>query len=180
MVWHLISWKVWWPREGGHCQMINRIIRNCNAAWKTNVAPVESIRYSDEIDTDEELGPLPCTEDNAGARSDYSHQWNNVCWGGTLSADQTGGQGGNSTKERKRTRCTHTNSSQGTPRFTSEGEGDGERVEEEGAQQEFFIMSRKGNIGTDQVPLLSVRSDITRKRLTCLSREHHLPDWRER
>ena len=54
-------------KRGWTLQMINRVIKNCNAAWKTNVAPVESIRYSDEIDTDEELGPLPHTEDNAGA-----------------------------------------------------------------------------------------------------------------
>ena len=53
-------------KRGWTLQMVNRVIRNCNAAWKTNVAPVESIRYSDEIDTDEELGPLPHTEDNAG------------------------------------------------------------------------------------------------------------------
>ena len=46
--------------------MINRVMRNCNAAWKTNVAPVKSIQYSDEIDTDEELGPRPHTENNAG------------------------------------------------------------------------------------------------------------------
>ena len=61
-------------KRGWTLQMINRVIRNCNAAWKTNVAPVESIRYSDEIDTDEELGPLPRTEDNAGVCSDYRHQ----------------------------------------------------------------------------------------------------------
>ena len=54
-------------KRGWTLQMINRVIRNCNAAWKTNVAPVESIRYSNEIDTDEELGPLPRTEDNADA-----------------------------------------------------------------------------------------------------------------
>ena len=53
-------------KRGWTLQMVNRVIRNCNAAWKTNVAPVESIRYSDEIDTDKELGPLPRTEDNAG------------------------------------------------------------------------------------------------------------------
>ena len=53
-------------KRGWTLQMVNRVIRNCNAAWKTNVAPVESIRYSNEIDTDEELGPLPRTQDNAG------------------------------------------------------------------------------------------------------------------
>ena len=52
-------------KRGWTLQMVNRVIRNCNAAWKTNVAPVESIRYSDEIDTDKELGPLPRTKDNA-------------------------------------------------------------------------------------------------------------------
>ena len=44
--------------------MINRVIKNCNSALKTNVAPVQSLRYNDEIDTDEELGPLPHTKDN--------------------------------------------------------------------------------------------------------------------
>ena len=45
--------------------MLNKVIRNCNAALKTNVAPVASLRYADEVDTDEELGPLPRTRDNA-------------------------------------------------------------------------------------------------------------------
>ena len=45
--------------------MVNRVIRNCNSALKTNVAPVQSLRYTDEVDTDEELGLLPCTKDNA-------------------------------------------------------------------------------------------------------------------
>ena len=45
--------------------MVNRVIRNCNAALKTNVAPVQSLWYSDEVDTDDELGPLPHTKDNA-------------------------------------------------------------------------------------------------------------------
>ena len=60
------------------------------------------------------------------------------------------------------------------PEVHNEGKGEGEHVEEEGPQRVFFIMLRKENIATDQVPLLSVRSDITRKRLTCLSKEHHL------
>ena len=46
-------------------QMVNRVIRNCNSALKTNVAPVQSLQYTDEVDTDEELGPLPRTRDNA-------------------------------------------------------------------------------------------------------------------
>ena len=32
-----------------------------------NVDPVQNVQYNDEMDTDEELGPLPHTEDNAGA-----------------------------------------------------------------------------------------------------------------
>ena len=47
--------------------MVNRVIRNCNLALKTNVAPVQSLQYSNEVDTDEELGPLPCTKDNTSA-----------------------------------------------------------------------------------------------------------------
>ena len=47
--------------------MINKVIKNCNTAWKTSVAPVQDIRYNDEVDTDEELGPMPRTKDNAGA-----------------------------------------------------------------------------------------------------------------
>ena len=34
---------------------------------KTSVAPVQNLRYNDEVDTNEELGPMPRTEDNAGA-----------------------------------------------------------------------------------------------------------------
>ena len=54
-------------KRGWTLQMINKVIKNCNSAWKTSVAPVQNIRYNDEIDTDEELGPMPCTEDNTGA-----------------------------------------------------------------------------------------------------------------
>ena len=50
---------------GWTLEMVNRVIRNCNAALKTSVAPVQSLRYSDEVDTDDELGPLPRTKDNA-------------------------------------------------------------------------------------------------------------------
>ena len=54
-------------KRGWTLEMVNRIIKNCNSALKTNVAPVQSLRYSDEVDTDEELGPLPRTKDNASA-----------------------------------------------------------------------------------------------------------------
>ena len=52
-------------KRGWTLQMVNRVIRNCNAALKTNVTPVQRLRYTDEVDTDEELGPLPRTKDNA-------------------------------------------------------------------------------------------------------------------
>ena len=52
-------------KRGWTLQMVNRVIRNCNSALKTNVAPDQSLRYTDEVDTDEELGPLPHTRDNA-------------------------------------------------------------------------------------------------------------------
>ena len=52
-------------KRGWTLQMVNRVIRNCNSALRTNVAPVQSLRYTDEVDTDEELGPLPRTKDNA-------------------------------------------------------------------------------------------------------------------
>ena len=54
-------------KRGWTLQMINKVIKNCNSAWKTSVAPVQNIRYDDEIDTDEELGPMPRTKDNTGA-----------------------------------------------------------------------------------------------------------------
>ena len=54
-------------QRGWTLQMINKVIKNSNAAWKTSVAPVQDIRYDDEVDTDEELGPMPCTKDNTGA-----------------------------------------------------------------------------------------------------------------
>ena len=54
-------------KRGWTLQMINKVIKNCNSAWKTNVAPVQDIRYDDEIDTDEELGPMPRTKDNTSA-----------------------------------------------------------------------------------------------------------------
>ena len=46
--------------------MINKVIKNCNKAWKMDVDLVQSVQYNDEMDTDEELGPLPHMEDNAG------------------------------------------------------------------------------------------------------------------
>ena len=54
-------------KRGWTLQMVNKVIKNCNSAWKTSVAPVQNIRYNDEVDTDEELGPMPHTKDNAGA-----------------------------------------------------------------------------------------------------------------
>ena len=52
-------------KRGWTLKMVNRVIRNCNAALKINVTPIQSLRYTDEVDTDEELGPLPHTKDNA-------------------------------------------------------------------------------------------------------------------
>ena len=54
-------------KRGWTLLMINKVIKNCNSAWKTSVAPIQDIRYNDELDTDEELGPMPRTEDNMGA-----------------------------------------------------------------------------------------------------------------
>ena len=51
-------------KRGWTLQMVNKVIKNCNTAWKTSFAPVQNIRYDDEIDTDEELGPMPHTRDN--------------------------------------------------------------------------------------------------------------------
>ena len=45
-------------------QMVNKVIKNCNLALKTNVAPVQSLRYANEMDTDDELGLLPRSKDN--------------------------------------------------------------------------------------------------------------------
>ena len=54
-------------KRGWTLEMINTFIKNCNLAWKTSVGPVQNIQYDDEMDTDEELGPMPHTEDNIGA-----------------------------------------------------------------------------------------------------------------
>ena len=54
-------------KRGWTLEMINKVIKNCNLAWKTSVGPVQNIQYDDEMDTDEELGPMPHTEDNTGA-----------------------------------------------------------------------------------------------------------------
>ena len=52
--------------RGWTLEMINKVIKNCNLAWKTSVGPVQNIQYNDEMDTDEELGPMPRMEDNTG------------------------------------------------------------------------------------------------------------------
>ena len=54
-------------KTGWTLEMIKKVIKNCNQAWKMNVGLVQNVQYNDEMDTDEELGPLPCTEDNTGA-----------------------------------------------------------------------------------------------------------------
>ena len=51
-------------KRGWTVTMINKVIRNCNAAWNTSVAPIQNLRCDDEVDTDEELGPMPRTRDN--------------------------------------------------------------------------------------------------------------------
>ena len=53
-------------KRGWTLEMINKVIKNCNLAWKTSVGLVQNIRYDDEMDTDEELGPMPRMGDNAG------------------------------------------------------------------------------------------------------------------
>ena len=53
-------------KRGWTLEMINKVIKNCNLAWKMSVGPVQNIWYDDEMDTDEELGPMPHTEDNTG------------------------------------------------------------------------------------------------------------------
>ena len=53
-------------KRGWTLEMINKVIKNCNKAWKMSVGPVQNVQYDDEMDTDEELGPLPLMEDNAG------------------------------------------------------------------------------------------------------------------
>ena len=52
---------------GWMLEMTNKVIKNCNKAWKMNVDPVQNVQYDDEMDTDEELGPLPRTQYSAGA-----------------------------------------------------------------------------------------------------------------
>ena len=54
-------------KRGWTLEMINKVIKNCNLVWKTSVGRVQNIQYDDEMDTDEELGPMPCMEDNTGA-----------------------------------------------------------------------------------------------------------------
>ena len=98
-------------KGGWTLEMVNRVIRNCNAALKTNVAPVQSLRYSDEVDTDDELGPLPHTKDNASVAATTVTSKTPVRRGGNFSAEGTAIQSGNRDKERKRTRCTNVNSS---------------------------------------------------------------------
>ena len=53
-------------KRGWTLEMINKVIKNCNLAWKMSVGLVQNIRYDDEMDTDEELGPMPRMEDNTG------------------------------------------------------------------------------------------------------------------
>ena len=46
-------------RRGWTHAMIVKMIRNCNKAWGINKPIPTEYRYMDELDTDEELGPLP-------------------------------------------------------------------------------------------------------------------------
>ena len=96
---------------GWMLEMVNRVIRNCNTALKTNIAPVQSLQYSDEVDTDDELGPLPRTKDNASVVATTVTSETLYVGGETSAQRGTAIQSGNRDKERKRTWCTNVNSS---------------------------------------------------------------------
>ena len=52
---HGLMMKRGWTED-----MINRLVLNCNKAWDLDMEiPVEGLRYHNELDTDEELEPLP-------------------------------------------------------------------------------------------------------------------------
>ena len=101
-------------KRGWTLEMVNRVIKNCNSALKTNVAPVQSLQYSDEVDTDEELGPLPHTKDNASAAATTVTSKTLYVRGRNFSTEGMAIQSGNRDKERKRTGCTGTSHSQRT------------------------------------------------------------------
>ena len=51
---HTLETKRGWTGD-----MITRLIQNCNKAWGLSHAAPQELRYWDEMDTDEELNPLP-------------------------------------------------------------------------------------------------------------------------
>ena len=177
-------------KRGWTLEMINKVIKNCNLAWKTSVGPVQNIRYDDEIDTDEELGPMPCTEDNTGAAvATVTSEMLYVEGGPSV---QTG-LGARVITMPKRGGGRGTPVAHKNPEIHQGDEVDRERIEEEEGthgmtqrdqpnrhghmiRQGSPIMQQIEDIITDQVPSLSGRSDIIRKRPICSLRGCHLPD----
>ena len=93
-------------KRGWTLEMINKVIKNCNLVWKTSVGPVQNIRYDDEMDTDEELGPMPHMEDNTGAAVATVTSETLYVEGGPSVQTGLGARGDNSAKEGRRMRYT--------------------------------------------------------------------------
>ena len=153
--------------------MVNRVIRNCSSALKTNVAPVQSLRYTDEVDTDEELGPLPSTRDNANVTATTVTSQTLYTEGETSAqaglqarveavTKKSGGRGPLVAVARKE------------PRNFKRVKVNREQVRKVETRLEVRSALPKENTDTGQEPWLFGRLDITRKRLTCLSGKHPL------
>ena len=57
-------------RKGWTLAMVNKVIHNCNEVFGMNIAYMQKTQYIDELDTDEELGPLPKTKSNKQKRAE--------------------------------------------------------------------------------------------------------------
>ena len=171
-------------------EMIKKIIKNCNLAWKTNVGPVQNIWYDDEMDTDEELGPMPRTEDNTGAtvatvtsKMLYIEGEPSVQTGlgaRVITVPKRGGGRGAPVAHKEPRNPPRGQGRQGVhrkrggnPRYDPKRSTKPPQTRDKAGSP---IGQQRENFVTDQVLWLSGRSDIIRKRITCSSRGRHLPD----
>ena len=74
-------------RRGWTHSMIVKMIKNCNKAWGINKLIPTEYRYMDELDTDEEQGPLPKSKDRGRKRGHEYEDVNDDDWDPNASTD---------------------------------------------------------------------------------------------
>ena len=111
-------------RRGWTHAMIVKMIRNCNKAWGINKPIPTEYRYMDELDTDEELGPLPKSK-GRGTKRGHEDEADDE-WDPNTSTD-TVVKGQRPTKKRREDECPTKQPYQGKGKGTGKGKGKGKQ-----------------------------------------------------